>query len=218
MKLKSLTYAAILSIIYLFIVRMVGTVSISYNQGTVLLLVKLLLNFASYFIIILFLLQVIKQFIPEEEIGLLNATMMLILGILAVLIINVVNGISEFLPASMNQSTIGRYYTNMLFWVYGFIMNLFFLYMYKYSLKLKDNSFRLRSGLGFAGAVAGFFINSVNLLNYFFYFQNLKKFLDLQRGAMVVLGSLLILFSFLTKIVFLVGFSRMQRHHPSAIE
>jgi len=206
MNLKNITLYALIGYTYLFVMRAIGTIFPATNYDFTWLVVEVLLNLIANLGITLFFLYLLKEFVHDDEVYLLNSTVVAFLGTLAILLVNSLNGISSILNMPIDHSASGRYLVNMLTWVHGFIIVLFFINLTE-SLRKRKSSKLFKPVLWAAGgSLTAFLLHSNNLLNYYYFSTRGRIFLDLDKDLLMIPGVLLITFSYISMIYFLICF------------
>jgi hypothetical protein len=206
MYLKNITLLALIGFSYFFIMRLIGTFFPEINYNFTWLKIELIINFFAHFSITLFFVFFLKDFIPDDEITLMNITILTFLGTLTLLIVNTLNGLSSLFSISLDHSFTGRYLVNMIIWIVGFIMVIFFLYFSQHLYKKNQSGLYKTASLAFAGTIVAFILRSINMLNYYFHGSTGRIFLDLKQNALIIPGAILVLFSYFSLIAFMVHF------------
>jgi len=206
MKLKCMTLYALIGLFYFFLMRTIGTLYPIINYNLTWLTIELILNFIAQLAISLFFLALIKEYLPDDDIPLLNITILTFLGSIALLLVNTLNGLSSLLYVSLDHSITGRYLVNMVVWIVGFIMVIFYLYFSQYLCKKPDSVLCKPVMLAFAGSLTAFILHSINMLNYYYHSTRGRIFLDLKNDAMIIPGAILVLFTYFSLIAFMVYF------------
>ncbi|MDP8211115.1 MAG: hypothetical protein RAO94_06870 [Candidatus Stygibacter australis] len=206
MNLKNITLYALLGYSYFFIMRAIGTIFPAINYSETWMIVELSLNFISNLGITLFFLILLKEYIHDDEFSLMNSTVAAFLGSLSILLINALNGFSSLLSIPMDHSISGRYIVTMVTWVYGFIIVIFFMNFAYYLCKNKTLKLCKPVLWGLGGTIISFILRSINMLNNYYYTTNAVIFLDLRRHYLILPSIILILFSYLSLIYFIIRF------------
>ena len=214
MSLRNSIILVILSICYMFVLRIINTVFPILAFDINWIIIRLILTIISFMIFIIFLLQFIREYIPENNNSLLNSSIAVFIGTLALLIINISNGLSPILPVFLYNNQSGSYFNNMVIWIYAFVINIFIFNIYLLIESRDNRQLKKYTIWAMAGASALFLLRSINMLNYFYYFQSKEKFLDLNNGSLTGVGILLVLFSFITILLFLINLRKSLPADP----
>ncbi|MCF7912795.1 MAG: hypothetical protein K9M99_09720 [Candidatus Cloacimonetes bacterium] len=208
MYLKKMTLLALIGFSYFFVMRLIGTFFPEINYNFTWLKIELIINFFAHIAIVLFFVFLLKDYIPDDEITLMNITVLTFMGTLTLLIVNTLNGLSSLMGISLDHSLTGRYLVNMIIWIVGFIIVIFFLYLSQHLCKKSQAGLCNAALLAFAGTIVAFILRSINMLNYYFHSNTGRIFLDLKQNALIIPGVILVLFSYFSLILFIVKFYR----------
>ncbi|MDP8220114.1 MAG: hypothetical protein P9X26_02120 [Candidatus Stygibacter frigidus] len=206
MNLKNITLYAILGYSYFFIMRAVGTIFPATNYNETWMIIELSLNFIANLGITLFFLYLLKEFIKDDEYSLMNSTVAAFLGSLSILLLKALNGFSSLISVPIDHTIPGRYMVNMVTWIQGFIIVIFFVNFSSNLCKIKSLKLCKPVLWGLWGIIVSFILHSINLLNYYYYSVNGEIFIDLRRNHYILPGIILIIFSYLSLIYFLIMF------------
>ena len=204
MNLKNITLYALLGYSYFFIMHAIGTIFPAINYSDTWVIIELSLNFISNLGIALFFLLLLKEYIHNDEYSLMNSAVAAFLGSLSILLVNALNGFSSLLEIPMDYTVSGRYIVNMVTWVHGFIIVIFFMNFAYYLCKNKTLKLCKPVLWGLGGTIISFILSSINMLNYYYYTANGVIFLDLRRSYLVLPGIILIIFSYLSLTFFMI--------------
>jgi len=211
MNLKNITLYALLGYSYFFVMRAFGTIFPAANYNDTWMLVELSLNFISNLGITLFFLLFLKEYIKDDEFSLMNSSVAAFLGSLSILLINALNGFSSLIGMPMDHYISGRYLVNMISWVQGFIIVLFFINFANSLCKQKSMNLYKPVLWALGGAIVSFIMHSINLLNYYYYTTNRAIFIDLLSHNLIQPGIIFILLSYFSMIYFMLVFYKSLR-------
>lgn len=203
-KLKRSTLLVIIGISYIFILKLVGTIFPGIFIGK-LILVKLtnILSFLAVLVTVLFFYDFYCEYVKKEQGRLRNATILAIIGSVAVLFVHLKSllfifklVISPYLFRSLHAEAV-------IPWVDSIFILIFFIVLYKCILRKEQVRLEKAALFAIIGSCLSIFIRTV-VLFYYLSYGNVMWFSDLPRNLTIIfipvytLGFIATIYFFLT--------------------
>ena len=201
--MKKITTLMLIGIIYIFAKNLFFTFNPEMPSYFGIGISNLLLTFISEVFIILFFIYFSNIFSKDNS-QLMNASMVMVVASLGILVVDFVNNLGVSLAAYWMQDSVLEYISILVVWLFSIFLVYFFIILHSTD-EVKDNK-----GFGniivwaFSGATASLIMQSIKLLNYFYLLKLDQTFYNTDNSIAISLGLLLVLFSFVTMIMFLL--------------
>ena len=203
-KLKKLTLLVVIGISYIFILKTVGSIFPGIFIGK-LILVKLtnLLSFLAVLATVMFFYDFYCEYVQKEQRRLKNATILAIIGSVAMLFIHLKTLLFIFNLVISPNLFRSLHAGAVIPWVDSILILIFFIVLYKSILGKEKVRLEKAALFAIIGSCLSMFIRTV-VLFYYFSYGNVMWFSDLPRNLMIIfipiytLGFIATIYFFLT--------------------
>ena len=211
MKLKSATLLLIVAIIYIFILRTIGTIIPFIFLDTTIVKVTEIIALIAGLISIYFFVCFKSEYIQEDQTKLKMATTLIILIFSLSLFTKLISLLHIFNIDIFYYPTNIRHAEAFVPWAGALIMLFFFVSFYNENFREEQQKMKKVTSLAIIGSSALVFLYTITLINYFYFLKNHQpiKFIG-EYKYLHIIGIIIIIFYFITSLIFFMSFYKAQ--------
>ena len=211
MKLKSATLLLIVAIIYIFILRTIGTIIPFIFLDTTIVKVSEIIALIAGLISIYFFVCFKSEYVQEDQIKLKMATTLIILIFSLSLLIKLISLLHIFNIDVFYHSGNIRHAEAIVTWAGALIMLFFFVSFYNENLREKQQELKKVTSLAIIGSSALVFLHTITVINYFYFIETHQPIRFIGEYKYIhIIGIIIIIFYFVTSLIFFMSFYKAQ--------
>lgn len=207
MSLKNSSLLAMIAVIFTMIRNAYFTFNHTYVASVGM--IDMVFSLTAGIFMIIFYLSLLKNVIDSDQNQLMNSCIGVITISTGLLIINFINDLGIYINSFWINDATFKYLKILVNWLHAIILTYFFVYFYIDNKK--SSAYFTKSGvIGFIGSTAFLLIESVKLLNYFYYIDNKTEFFGKSSPLALPVGIFLIMTGFIFWFMFIYRFYRKK--------
>jgi len=211
MKLRKATLLAIIGMSYIFTIATTNTLFSDIFTNLFLARVNGMAFLLARLTIVLFFIAFYKQYVHKDQIKLRMATLLVIIGSFAGLVIQIQTLLPVFNMNILSYPVMVHYINTIRPWFSTIFILFFFVALYKKILHKKLMRLKKVTFLAIVGSSVLTLVQTLALLNYFYFLKFGHALVNKELVLFIIIATSISSFGFLAHLLFFISFYREQK-------